>query len=96
MQYLRLNFLVVCLVCKKYIDWLLFSECKYYVLLNSAHWNICLVINNDQHKLDFHESIRVVPLKDLMYFLAGIVLNNSEIFLKKNILLQYIIFRQNI
>ena len=37
--------------------------------------------------LDFHESIRVVPLKDLIYFLAGIILNNFEIFLKKNILL---------
>ena len=37
--------------------------------------------------LDFHYSIRVVPLKYLMYFLVGIKLNDFEIFVKKNILL---------
>ena len=37
--------------------------------------------------LDFCESIWIVSLKYLLYFLAGIKLNNIEIFLKKNILL---------
>ena len=33
--------------------------------------------------LDFHESMWLEPLKYLMYFLAGININNFEIFLKK-------------
>ena len=37
--------------------------------------------------LDFHKSIRIVPLKYLMYFLADININNFEIFLQRNILL---------
>ena len=43
---------------------------------------ISLIFSSDI-SLDFHELIRVVPLKYLMYFLTGIKLNNFEIFLKK-------------
>ena len=45
-------------------------------------------INSSDIPLDFHDSILVVPLKYLMYFLAGINANKFEIFLK-NILLHY-------
>ena len=37
--------------------------------------------------LDFHNSTRVNLVKYLMCFLAGLNINNFEIFLKKNILL---------
>ena len=36
--------------------------------------------------LDLHESIRVVPLKYLINFLAGKILNKFKIFIQKNIL----------
>ena len=48
---------------------------------------VIFLIFSSEIPLDFHGSIRVVPLKYLLYFLAGMNTKEFEIFLKRNILL---------